>query len=201
MRHPSRLLAPNPGASRCRPVWGRPRPQSCISVMFAWAFIEPQFMFYAYDGLGWTSSQLGLTMSTYGLACMVGEFALAQISDRLGRKPVLVVGLGLFSAQFIGLVIFRDANWIMASFILAGLVNALFDPATVVGETITEHAEYEGVRVRFLDHLGSARIKMQVDSGLGNVITPRANWVECPSLLGYPHPVLRGYPPETVVAE
>jgi MFS family permease len=98
-------------------------------VMFAWAFIEPQFMFYAYDDLGWTSSQLALVISMYGTAFMLGEFALGRLSDRLGRKPILVLGLALFSAQFAGLVIFRDMNWIVMSFILAGLGNALYDPA------------------------------------------------------------------------
>ncbi|RPJ45182.1 MAG: MFS transporter, partial [Chloroflexi bacterium] len=100
-----------------------------FGVMFAWAFIEPQLMFYAYDDLGWTSSRLGLVISTYGLACMFGEFALGQLSDRLGRKPVLVLGLALFSAQFIGLVIFRDVTFLVVSFILAGLGNAISDPA------------------------------------------------------------------------
>ena len=100
-----------------------------FGVMFAWAFVEPQFMFYAYDDLSWTSSQLGLVMSAYGLAFMFGAFALGQLSDRLGRKPVLVLGLALFSAQFVGLVIFRDVTWIVVSFILAGLGNALYDPA------------------------------------------------------------------------
>lgn len=100
-----------------------------FGVMFAWAFIEPEFMFYAYDDLSWTSSQLGLVMSTYGVAFMFGEFALGQLSDRRGRKPVLVLGLALFSAQFVGLVIFRDVTWIMVGFILAGLGNALYDPA------------------------------------------------------------------------
>jgi MFS family permease len=100
-----------------------------FGVLFAWALIEPQFMFYAYDTLNWTSSQLGLVMSAYGLACMVGEFTLGQLSDRLGRKPVLVAGLVLFSAQFVGLVLFRDMRWIVVSFLLAGLGNALYDPA------------------------------------------------------------------------
>jgi MFS family permease len=100
-----------------------------FGVMFAWAFIEPQFMFYAYDDLSWSSAQLGLIMSTYGVAFMFGEFALSHLSDRLGRKPVLVLGLVLFSAQFVGLVIFRNATWIVVSFILAGLGNAIYDPA------------------------------------------------------------------------
>ena len=96
---------------------------------FAWAFIEPQFMFYAYDGLNWTSSQLGWMMSIYGAALMAGEFALGRLSDRLGRKPVLVLGLALFSAQFLGLAFLRDAFWIGLAFLLAGLGNALYDPA------------------------------------------------------------------------
>lgn len=100
-----------------------------FGVLFAWAFIEPQFMFYAYDNLSWTSSQLGLVMSTYGVAFMIGEFVFGQSSDRVGRKPVLVLGLALFSAQFVGLVIFRDVTWIVLSFMLAGLGNALYDPA------------------------------------------------------------------------
>jgi hypothetical protein len=76
-----------------------------------------------------------------------------------------------------------------------------FDPATVGGESITEHPEYQGVRVRFQGHLGNARIRMQIDLGFGDVITPHADWVEYPNLLGLPRPVLRGYPRETVVAE
>jgi DHA1 family tetracycline resistance protein-like MFS transporter len=100
-----------------------------FGVTFAYAFIEPQFMFYAYDDLAWSSSQLGLAIGAYGLAFMLGEFALGQLSDRIGRKPVLVLGLALFSAQFVGLAIFRDMTWIMVSFILAGLGNALYDPA------------------------------------------------------------------------
>jgi MFS transporter, DHA1 family, multidrug resistance protein len=100
-----------------------------FGVMLAWAFVEPQFMFYAYDDLNWTSSRLGIVMSTFGVAFMAGEFALGHLSDRLGRKPVLVLGLVLFSAQFIGLALFRDATWIVVSFSLAGLGNTLYDPA------------------------------------------------------------------------
>jgi MFS family permease len=97
--------------------------------MFAWTFIEPRFMFYAYDDLGWSSSMLGLVMSTYGIALVLGEFSLSRLSDRLGRKPVIMVGLLFFSAQFIGLAFSRDYLLIAATFVIAGLGNALFDPA------------------------------------------------------------------------
>lgn len=100
-----------------------------FGVMFAWAFIEPQFMFYAYDDLQWTSTLLGAVMSTYGVTMMLGEFTLSRLSDRWGRRPVLILGLALFSAQFIGLALFHDVTWIVLSFVLAGLGNAIYDPA------------------------------------------------------------------------
>ena len=100
-----------------------------FSVMFAWAFIEPRFMFYAYDDMHWSSSMLGLVMSTYGIAMTLGEFGLGRSSDRLGRKPVIVAGVLLFLAQFIGLALFKSYVWIAVGFVIAGLGNALFDPA------------------------------------------------------------------------
>jgi MFS family permease len=100
-----------------------------FAVLFAWAFIEPRFMFYAYNDLGWSSSMLGLVMSTYGVAMLFGELALGQLSDRLGRKPVIVMGLVLFSAQFVGLAFFKNYSLIAVAFVIAGLGNALYDPA------------------------------------------------------------------------
>jgi multidrug resistance protein len=133
-----------------------------FGVMFAWAFIEPQFMFYAYDTLSWTSSQLGLVMSTYGLACTLGEFSLGQLSDRLGRRPVLILGLALFSAQFVGLVVFRDVTWIVVSFLLAGLGNALFDPALSAHILDITPAEHTGRIMGLKSTAGS----------LGNMLGP-----------------------------
>jgi DHA1 family multidrug resistance protein-like MFS transporter len=100
-----------------------------FAVMFAWAFIEPRFMFYVYDDLGWNSSMLGFVMSTFGITMTLGEFGLSQLSDRLGRKPVILLGLVLFSVQFIGLAFFRNYILIAMAFAIAGLGNALFDPA------------------------------------------------------------------------
>lgn len=100
-----------------------------FTVMFAWTYIEPQFMFYAYEDLRWTSAQLGLIMSIYGAAMTLGEFTLARLSDRWGRARVLVLGLALFSLQFIGLLFFRQHAWIAMMFLAAGLGNALYDPA------------------------------------------------------------------------
>ncbi|HSB91381.1 MAG TPA: MFS transporter [Anaerolineales bacterium] len=100
-----------------------------FGVMLAYAFVQPQFMFYAYDDLSWTSSRLGYVMSAYAVAFMLCEFSLGQLSDRVGRKPVLVIGLALFLAQFLGLVVFYEVTWIVVSFVIAGIGNALYEPA------------------------------------------------------------------------
>jgi DHA1 family multidrug resistance protein-like MFS transporter len=100
-----------------------------FAVLFAWTFMEPEFMFYVYNDLGWSSSMLGLAMSAFGVSMMVGVFAFGRSSDRFGRKPVILFGLALISAQFIGLAFSRSFFVITASFLIAGMGNALFDPA------------------------------------------------------------------------
>jgi len=77
----------------------------------------------------------------------------------------------------------------------------VFPPESVRGEAIREEAEYQGVRLRLVARLGSARIPLQVDMGFGDAVEPAPQWAEYPSLLGAPPPVLRVYPKEAVVAE
>jgi len=76
-----------------------------------------------------------------------------------------------------------------------------FDPAGVKCERIKEDADYEGVRVRFIGKLGSARASMQLDIGFGDVVTPAPQTISYPALLEFPAAKLSGYPRETVVAE
>jgi len=76
-----------------------------------------------------------------------------------------------------------------------------FDDDSVSGAAITEDADYAGVRLRFHGKLGTARVRMQVDVGFGDVITPEPSLVDYPTLLSFPAPRLLAYPRETVVAE
>lgn len=77
----------------------------------------------------------------------------------------------------------------------------VFDGNSIRAETITEEAEYDGIRVQLKAVLSGANISLQVDIGFGDVITPDAQRTEYPTLLEFPAPVLRTYPRETVVAE
>lgn len=68
-------------------------------------------------------------------------------------------------------------------------------------ERIKEDQEYEGVRLDIKAKLGNAKIKLQVDVGFGDAITPGSEDVALPTLLDFPAPTLRAYPKETVIAE
>lgn len=76
-----------------------------------------------------------------------------------------------------------------------------FDAATVIAERITEDADYEGIRVKFVGFLENARIPIQIDLGFGDVITPAPVEAELPTLLDLPAPKLLTYPRESVIAE
>jgi hypothetical protein len=72
---------------------------------------------------------------------------------------------------------------------------------TVRVEPIRAEDDYGGQRVTLQARMGAARLSVQVDIGIGDVVTPAPEWLEYPSLLDLPRPRLRAYPRETVIAE
>lgn len=76
-----------------------------------------------------------------------------------------------------------------------------FDAATIRVAPIRPQDVYGGKRVALLARLGSARIPVQVDVGIGDAAVPAPEWCDYPSLLDLPRPRLRAYRPETAVAE
>jgi len=76
-----------------------------------------------------------------------------------------------------------------------------FDAESVSATTITEDADYEGVRVRIQGNLGNARISLQIDIGFGDVVVPGASKIVYPTILDFPPPELNGYTMESTIAE
>lgn len=77
----------------------------------------------------------------------------------------------------------------------------VFDSESVVAERIKEDADYEGVRIRFRALLGRTRVAMRIDVGFGDIVHPDMGESDYPTILDFPSPSLRIYPPETVIAE
>jgi hypothetical protein len=76
-----------------------------------------------------------------------------------------------------------------------------FDAKNLVVAPIREDQEYGGVRVELVAWITTAQVRLQVDVGVGDAITPEASLMEFPVILDFPAPRLRAYPRETVVAE
>lgn len=76
-----------------------------------------------------------------------------------------------------------------------------FVPASVRAEPIRDGGEYHGFRVKLETRLGNARLGLQVDVGLGDVVVPPPADEDYPTLLDGPVPRIRVYPREAVVAE
>lgn len=76
-----------------------------------------------------------------------------------------------------------------------------FDQQSVHGGRIVEEADYEGVRVTFFGKLDTARIRMQIDIGFGDVIYPGPHHTEMPTILDFPPAIINAYSLESAIAE
>lgn len=78
-----------------------------------------------------------------------------------------------------------------------------FKKDTVRGERIKEGAAYEGVRIHLDAYFAGTRSRfpLQIDIGFEDKVTPEPKFMELPTILDFPAPILKTYPRETVVAE
>lgn len=79
--------------------------------------------------------------------------------------------------------------------------GVVFDADTIRVEAIRAEDEYAGTRATLQAHCGSARLRLQVDMGLGDAVWPSAQHCVYPTLLDFPAPEVLAYPREAVVAE
>ena len=76
-----------------------------------------------------------------------------------------------------------------------------YDTNSITAERIKEDADYEGVRIKIIAHLGNMRKSLQFDIGFGDVVVPKPETLEYPTLLDMDKPVIRAYSKESVIAE
>ena len=76
-----------------------------------------------------------------------------------------------------------------------------FDADSIRVGPIREGLDYQGRRVVLVAYLDRMRMPIQVDIGFGDVVTPRAQWIDYPTLLDLPAPHIRACTQATVIAE
>jgi predicted nucleotidyltransferase component of viral defense system len=76
-----------------------------------------------------------------------------------------------------------------------------FDPGSLRVDRFREELDYGGLRLRAGATIGGARIGVTIDIGFGDAIEPGIEFLDYPAMLDFPHPSLRAYARETVIAE
>ncbi|MGH8453237.1 MAG: MFS transporter, partial [Nevskiales bacterium] len=98
--------------------------------------ILPVFALYAGDLAGVTPLTLGLALGIYGLTQALLQLPFGLLSDRLGRKPVIIAGLLIFAAGSVLAAQADDIHWVVAGRALQGagaigaVINALLADLT-----------------------------------------------------------------------
>jgi hypothetical protein len=77
----------------------------------------------------------------------------------------------------------------------------VFDHESLRSETITEEADYAGLRITFKGFLDSARVNMQIDIGFGDEVYPEPERSDFPVILDSIVPRILCYSRESVIAE
>ncbi len=184
-----RLRRINPQPGQKPSIWDAiPRPIYIFATLlaidfissFSFAFVEPQMIFYFYDVLNWTTTQFGILVGIYGIMSVVGQMGLGQLSDKWGRKPLIIAGLIPNMLFFAGLAFLTDYYLMMIGAAFAGLGNALIAPAAnafYLDITAEEHrSRIIGVKGSFLS-LGGVLGPLAVAAVAGIMAPQNVFWI------------------------
>ncbi|WP_278366133.1 nucleotidyl transferase AbiEii/AbiGii toxin family protein [Phocaeicola barnesiae] len=141
-----------------------------------------------------------LSISNYRERFILKGGALLYAHDRFEARPTLDI-------DFMATRINNDKKNIKR--IIKEICNvdcvpdgSSYDADTVEAEDITVNKEYHGVRVSVVAHLDTARQRVSMDIGFGDVVTPAPQELAFPALIDtVPQAEIKAYSLETVVAE
>lgn len=153
-----------------------------------------------------------LVLTRFAAERFLYRLSVSDLADRFVLKGamLMLVWLGetIRPTRDVDLLAFGDlsADAITAAFVRTCSIKVKpdglsYDASSVHVAAIRVEDAYGGQRVTLQARLGQARLSLQFDVGIGDVVIPPPEWIDYPSLLGFPQPRLRVYRPETAIAE
>jgi len=142
--------------------------RSALAILFVIVFVDllgfgmviPVMALYA-ERLGAPDSQIGWLMTGYSAMQFVFTPIWGRLSDRHGRRPLLLVSIAMTAVGFLGYAIAPDFRWLLASRLFAGAATANI---AIAQAYIADVTPPEG-RARGMGIIGAA-------FGLGFVLGP-----------------------------
>lgn len=117
-------------------------------VMVGFGIIIPVLPFYAED-VGATPTELGLLMAVYSLMQLLFAPVWGRISDRIGRKPVIMIGIFGLALSFFLMAVSSRLWMLFAARIIGGLLSAANMPTVMayVADITSEEDRGKGMGV------------------------------------------------------
>jgi len=130
-------------------------------VMVGFGIIIPVLPFYAEE-IGANPTELGLLMAVYSLMQLIFAPIWGQVSDRIGRKPVMMIGIAGLGLSFLIQALSTELWMLFAARIIGGTLSSANMPTAMayVADITTEENRGKGMGI-----VGAA-------TGLGFVFGP-----------------------------
>lgn len=117
-------------------------------VMVGFGIIIPVIPFYAEE-IGANPTQLGLLMAVYSLMQLLFAPMWGRISDRIGRKPVMMIGILGLALSFFLMALSTELWMLFAARIIGGLLSSANMPTVMayVADITSEEDRGKGMGV------------------------------------------------------
>jgi MFS transporter, DHA1 family, multidrug resistance protein len=99
-------------------------------VMIGFGIIIPVLPFYAEE-MGASPTQLGLLMAVYSLMQLIFAPFWGKLSDRIGRKPIMMIGIAGLSLSFFMQAMATELWMLFAARIIGGLLSSANMPTAM----------------------------------------------------------------------
>ncbi|OCA91519.1 tetracycline resistance MFS efflux pump [Bacillus sp. FJAT-27225] len=117
-------------------------------VMAGFGIIIPVLPFYAEE-LGGSPAELGFLMAVYSLMQLVFSPVWGRISDKIGRKPVMLAGIAGLAISFFMMASAQSLWMLFAARIIGGLLSSANMPTTMayVADVTTPENRNKGMGI------------------------------------------------------
>lgn len=144
-----------------------------ITDLIGFGIVMPVLPFYA-DAFGANAFILGLLFSAYAAAQFVFAPIWGRLSDRHGRRPILLMTIAGTGLAMLGLAFATSLFWIFVARLLAGVFAANISVATAYVGDVTADDE----RTRWMGMIGASfGIGFVLGPAAGALLAPLGLWV------------------------